>query len=369
MEKLIKNFKGIFLSFKKDNYDFDFSPTILSEKIQKFPTWMEKQIDNEFKPFKNKKIDIDKTIKNLKDKKLLKDAWLVRIKISNNKIKYQNYLPVKFYPRFIRLQQFFKKCRSKVSFPDADFLISIDDSFDNKKILSCLEAPVFCISKKIKNNKVILFPHVEWIGKNNYFFQDQCKAALHVDWSSKINKAFWIGTSTGNTNLEKNERFKIIKLAKRYPDLINASFSNLAHISQNDQNYILENYGLNKNIVPPKSQVEYKYLLAIDGNAFAGSFFWQLFSSSVILKNKSEHLEWYYNGITSDKHYLEYDSDIDLVGKINWLKDNDDKAQDITQNANSFANEHLINESIISYVYKLIDSQSKLLDKNTVSKK
>lgn len=100
-----------------------------------------------------------------------------------------------------------------------------------------------------------------------------------------------------------------------------------------------------------------------------GPFFWQLFSSSVILKNKSEHLEWYYNGLSSDKHYLEYDSDIDLVGKINWLKDNDDKAQEITKNANIFANEHLINESTISYVYKLIDTQSKLLQKNIDSKK
>ena len=363
MENIIQNFKGIFLAFKKDNSDFDISVTKLSEKQQKFPSWMEKQIEDEFKHFKNKKINIDKTIKNLKKKNLLTQASLVRVKIHKNKIKYQNYLPVKFHPRFVRLQQFFKKCRAKIDFPDSDFLISIEDSFDDKNIIACLEAPVFCISKKNKNNKVILFPHVEWMTKNNYLFDKECKTALHLDWKSKVNKAFWIGSSTGYKNLEKNERFKIIKLAKRYPDLIDASFSNISFLSSDDQNYIIQNYGINKDIISPENQVEYKYLLAIDGNAFAGSFFWQLFSSSVILKNKSPYLEWYYKGLVSDTHYLEYDSDIDLVSKIHWLKDNDDKAYEITKNANQFANEHLCNESVISYVYKLIDKQSQLLQK------
>ncbi|NGX64102.1 MAG: hypothetical protein KR126chlam6_01527 [Candidatus Anoxychlamydiales bacterium] len=361
MEKLKQNLKGLYLAVKKDNFDFHISSNELDEKIQKFPSWMNKQINDDFKFF-SKKNDIDKTIQNLKNQNLLKKAQLLKVKIKNNKVKYKNYLPTKFYPRFIRFHYFLQKLLKVKNLPDVEFLYSIADSIDDDDILNCLEAPIFCISKKQTNQKVILFPHIEWMSKNDVLLDSICKAALHLSWSQKQSLAFWRGTTTGFLDIEKNERYKVVKLAKRYPQLIDANFSNICQLSDDNQKYLIENFGV-KNNISPIEQLKYKYLISIDGNAFGGSFFWQLFSNSVILKNKSSYLEWYYSGLKSDKHFMEFDSDKDLIAKIHWLKDNDKQAQKMSQNANIFANDHLCNESLVAYIYKLLTKQAEILDK------
>ncbi|NGX32219.1 MAG: hypothetical protein K1060chlam4_00260 [Candidatus Anoxychlamydiales bacterium] len=362
MQKLKQNLKGFYLAVKKDNFNFQISKKNLNEKIKNFSPWMERQINSEFKNFQNKKNEIDQTIKNLKDQNLLKEAELIKVKIKNNKIKYQNFLNLKFHPRFVRFNNFLQKSKKFIKFPDIEFLYSIADSLDNPKLIECLQAPVFCISKKKNNDKVILFPHIEWMEKNDLLLDRLSKAALQLNWEKKESQAFWRGTTTGFLDLDKNERLKIVKLASHYPHLIDASFSNIVQISEENKKYLVENFEL-KEKASPIDQIKYKYLLSIDGNAFSGSFFWQLFSNSVVLKNSSNYLEWYYSGVKSDKHYLEFDSDKDLISKIHWLKDNDKKAKKISENANVFANENLTNEATLAYVFKLLKKNSEIIKK------
>jgi hypothetical protein len=359
LKNLIKNISGLYLVLKKDNYHFHLSKTRLLNKIKNFPSWMNMQIENEFKNLKNKKSNIEKTIDNLKKCNLLKSAELVRFQITNNKIKYQNFLSAKYHPRFIRFHFFLKKCMKFITFPDVDFLYSIHDSLEDLKILECLESFVFCISKLKKNDKIVLFPHVEWMQKNETLLDIICKAALQLEWDEKINKAFWRGTTTGSLDLNENERFKIVKMAKQYPDYFDAYFSNISLTYQNKIK-LLKKYFLKKKYLP-HLQVKYKYLLAIDGNAFAGSFFWQLFSNSLIIKNKSQFLEWYYVGLKSNEHYIEYENEKDLIEKIIMLKENDSLAKKTSKQASEFAREFLSNENIVAYIFKLfqkIDSIS-----------
>ncbi len=352
MKKIIKNLSGIYLAFKNDNYRFVLSKEKINDKLQNFPSWMKDQIDEDFSYFSNKRNDIKVTIDNFKKNGFLKEAQLVRIKILNNKFEYQNFLPVKFHPRFIRLQNFFKTASKAIKFPDVEFLYSIHDSFDNDKWLECLRSPIFCISKLKDNKNVILFPHIEWMQKNEFLLNSICKAALHFDWNNKINKAFWRGAITGFEDLKKNERFKIVKFATQYPDFFDVGFSNINLIKKDKKT--TKNY-LKKDKYQPCDQLEYKYLLSIDGNAFAGSFFWQLFSNSVILKNQSNYLEWYYSKLNNNEHYVEFSSEKELLQKIIFLNKNENFAKSIIKNANDFANVYLTNENIIVYIYKLLE--------------
>ncbi len=365
MQKLKQNLKGFYLALKKDNSNFQISKKILNEKLKNFSPWMERQINSEFRNIQNDENAIDQTIENLKNQNLLKKAQLIKVKIKNNKIKYQNFLHIKFHPRFVRFNNFLQKAKKFVKFPDVEFLYSFADSLDYSKILKCLKTSVFCISKKQNNYKIILFPHIEWMEKNDLLLDNLSKAAVHLRWEEKKSLAFWRGTTTGYLDLEKNERFKIVKLASHYPHLIDASFSNISQITEKNKNYLLENFEL-KDEASPIEQIRYKYLLAIDGNAFSGSFFWQLFSNSVVLKNKSDYLEWYYSGIASDKHYLEFDSEKDLIAKINWLKDNDKKAKKISENAKQFAIENLTNEAILAYIFRLLMKQSQIYNNKKI---
>lgn len=349
MKNLYENFKGIYLTLKRENSHFVISKDKLKEKISNFPNWMESQIEVEFSYFNNKKIDLDQTILNFKKYGFLKKAQLLKIKILDNKFFYQNFLPIKNHPRFVSLKNFFRTASKFIKFPNSEFLYSIHDSFDDERWLECLKAPIFCISKLKGNNQVVLFPHVEWMEKNDTLLKSICQAALQFKWEDKINKAFWRGSITGFEDLSKNERFKIVKFSQLHPEKIEANFSDLS-LLKNPQ---LKDFII-KNNISPSHQLQYKYLLAIDGNAFPGSFFWQLFSNSLILKNKSNYLEWYYPPLRNNEQYIEYINESDLLDKINHLNQSDEMCKKIISSANAFANEYLSNESILSCIYKVL---------------
>jgi len=355
LKKVIKNLQGLVLALKKDNYKFLIDKTKLNEKLNNFPLWMENNIDQEIKYFENKKNNIDQTILNLKKQNLLQSSELIRVQIKNNKVKYQNFLTIKFHPRFIRFHNFLKRCLKVIKLPNIDFLYSIHDSFDDEKWLDLLKAPIFCISKLKGNSNVVLFPHVEWMQKNDELLKNLCKAALHQPWDKKTNQAFWRGTTTGFDDLEKNERFKVVKLTKKHPDIVDAYFSHISSQMEKTKDILSQDYLINERFYP-FNQIKYKYLLAIDGHAFAGSFFWQLFSSSLILKNKSNFLEWYYAGLKTNRHFIEYENPHELVDTINFLHLNDSLAKSIAKNALDFANDNLSNEMIIGYIKKLLES-------------
>lgn len=355
MNNLKENLSGLYWFCKKDNYNFSLSKEKLDKISNDFPEWLDDQIIDDFNFFFGKSNDIDGTIENFKKGDCLKSALLIKIIIKNNKFSYQNFLPAKFHPRFIRLRNYFNNVLKYVKFPDVEFLYSIHDSFENQKWLDLLKCPLFCISKLKGNNKIILFPHVEWTQKNEYLIKDICKAALHFVWNNKIGKAFWRGSITGHADLNLNERYKILKMASQYPDFFNVRLNSLELNKKNKKQLIKF---LNKETWPPVEQLKYKYLLAIDGNAFPGSFFWQLFSNSLVFKNKSNYLEWYYSALNNNEHYVEFVNENDLLQKIQFFNHNDLMAKEISKNANSFAHAFLTDEMILFYILKLLEKYS-----------
>ncbi|MFA6119430.1 MAG: glycosyl transferase family 90 [Parachlamydiales bacterium] len=361
---ILLNLKGFYHKIAKSNFNFKVEREKLNDAIRSIPEWQKSQVEEELNFSKHIFSEddslalINKTIINLRNANLLNEASLVKISIKDNRVSYESFLVDKFHPRFIRFRNFMKKILDFIKLSDTTFLYSISDTLDDPKILNLLEAPVFCISKKNGNNKIILFPHIEWMSKNDGFIEAICKADLQCPWNEKINKVFWRGVDTGFENFEENERFKVVVLSDKYPELIDAKFSGIC------QNQDLNKYSqLITNIqISPIDQIKYKYLLAIDGNAFPGSFFWQLFSNCVIIKNKSPYLEWYYSGLKKDEHFIEYENEKDLIEKINYCKIDDQRSLEISKKASAFSRQFLSNENIISYIHYLIDRYSVLFN-------
>jgi hypothetical protein len=354
-ENHILNLKGIYNKIKKDNFFYKFDKKLFEEKKNSFPKFFLEEIEREFNYWqKNKfsKKDIDITVKNLVEKFPDKRCNFVRIKIIDNKLFIQNYLKAKFHPRIVRFENFFKKALQNIKFEDVDFLYSILDSFDEPSWLECLKAPIFCISKKKGNDKAILFPHIEWMQKNDCLIEQIKKKSKEIDFDNKVNQAFWVGSSTGNfSDINKNERYKIVKVSKKYPDLIDANFSSFSEWGKKDRMNFLNENKLKEN-VSPIDQIKYKYLFSIDGNAFAGSFFWQLFSNCLILKNKSFYLEWYYPFLKKNEHFFEYEKEEDVLSFIKDMnKANEKNAALMIKNSNYFANNFLCNENVLIYIF------------------
>lgn len=86
-------------------------------------------------------------------------------------------------------------------------------------------------------------------------------------------------------------------------------------------------------------QIQYKYQLYIDGwtNSWSRAF-WQLLSNCVMLKPSSNSIQWYYDGLVANVHYVAINSALsDLIDKIYFLKNNQLFAENIIASANDFA--------------------------------
>ena len=86
--------------------------------------------------------------------------------------------------------------------------------------------------------------------------------------------------------------------------------------------------------MPLCEQIEYKYIISLDGNASS----WLrgpeiLGSNSVPLIVESEHTPLYLDSWMPWQHYVPIKNDLsDLIEKIAYLRENDEKAKEIAQN-------------------------------------
>ncbi|KAL4424735.1 hypothetical protein ABPG77_000078 [Micractinium sp. CCAP 211/92] len=104
----------------------------------------------------------------------------------------------------------------------------------------------------------------------------------------------------------------------------------------------------------------YKYLLQLDGITASRRFATLLSMNSLVLKQESLQLEWYYHALQPCVHYLPFwqGSEEDVLGLLSTLRSdpaNDLMAQRIAANANAFAAAWLDDDGQLRYWQMVID--------------
>ena len=108
--------------------------------------------------------------------------------------------------------------------------------------------------------------------------------------------------------------------------------------------------------VTPEEHLQYKYLVCLDGNTCTyPGLQWRLQSNSLVFKPKSNEMQWYYEGLVPNYHYLALDRDCaNLISKLQWARQNDHLAHQIARQSTKFANEHLSQPAIYHYLTLLL---------------
>ena len=108
--------------------------------------------------------------------------------------------------------------------------------------------------------------------------------------------------------------------------------------------------------------LNYKYILDIDGNSVSWTRLQYIMGGgSVALKVDSNNGQWYYGAIKPFEHYVPIKADFsDLNEKIEWLKNNDDKAQQIAKNGRDFVKNYMTHEAMNQYTIDLLKDYEKL---------
>jgi hypothetical protein len=241
--------------------------------------------------------------------------------------------------------------------PDCDLLISVSDLFEEKEFLKCLEVPLFTISKTCEGRGLVLWPDIVSL---RYFAYVQHISSLFPRWEQRQELLFWRGSTSGfQVRYDNFVRQKVVELSQKHPQEIDAAFSRLVQTENLPRAFDI------KAEVEPMQQAHYKYLLALDGNSFATSLYWQLASGSLVFKNDSPCFEWYHDGLVPFVHYIPFAHNVsDLLEKKRWAQAHDAEVRCMAEKARIFAAEFLTPASVLAFVYHSLIHYTNVIQKS-----
>jgi len=281
---------------------------------------------------------------------------------------------------------YFTKLSKRIALPNTEFLISLDDnlggdyipeikSFNLEEIHLATTIPMFSWSKNnlsthIERN-LLLLPDVYMLQEGRW---DEVKkniesASVHSPWREKIDKAHWAGSMTNlrqNDMESLNPRVKLILFSHNYENFVDARFSDRL-----DPRFFKNTPGGEelKEIVsqhlsdfkPKEESLKYKYLISVDGHSSCFErVAWILSSNSLLIKQKSNEIEWYDMLLVPFKNFVPVKEDLsDLLEKITWCRNNDIRVQEIIKNANKLGQFLFTREAIDNFTYHAINSYAK----------
>ena len=340
-----------------------------SERIElclagkKLPEWMTDVIAKEVQPF------APFTVQELDDF-LHRTEWtLLHFRIRGGKVWFRcnedslYQVAVDFARAFQRLVD----C-PEVDLKDGDFLLDFADTVSGSKS----PFPVLCICKYPASNFIMIPDWFSLSSQKNVLMDTVDKGNRAYPWESKVDKAFWIG-SPNSPHLERNEEWKtkslrgcLVNFSLAHPDMLWARFSSFSRQEKRLCSEMRSKKTYRDITAPriePDAAMHYKYQIDVDGwGCGYHRCFWTLYSNCVAIKqNEGGSIQWYYAGLVPFVHYVPYKPDCcDLESRIRWLREHDDKAQEIAQSGRRFAQDFLTTDMCYLYFYEVLLRLNKL---------
>lgn len=236
--------------------------------------------------------------------------------------------------------------------------------------------PILSMSSNTTEFSDVLMPcHDDWIRvqnlENKWFPYSRQKNSYNFDtkWEDKKNIAIFRGSSTGTgVTIKTNQRLHVAYLSTIFPkDENNIPYLDAGITKWNvrPRKIMGEKYLQTIDIdnipfklvdsITPDIQSTYKYIIHIDGHTSAFRLSYQLNMNSVLLIVKSEWKMWYTDMLKEYIHFVPVKEDLsDLLEKIKWCRNNENKCKEIASNAKRFYNKYLQKDGILDYCQKLL---------------
>lgn len=164
---------------------------------------------------------------------------------------------------------------------------------------------------------------------------------------------------------------KGIPLRNKIPKLVYAGNTRGSHfnfmkergINISQRAYFVKKFEENKTHVlcpdhlPREEMIGYKYIMDIDGNACTwDATAWKLNSGSVIFKPESDWQQWFYDSFIPWKHYVPVKDDFeDVIEKLEWCKNNEDKCVEIVKNCKELFHHIYYHKNVVKQMENIID--------------
>jgi hypothetical protein len=233
--------------------------------------------------------------------------------------------------------------------------------------------PILSMSKKSNYADILSPTYDDWAkirSEENKWFIKTCKdfdKPFDTPWETKKPIAVFRGSNSGigvdhitnprinliytYHNIIDEEDKKLLDVGITKWNLRPRKSSDNIFLSHVNTNY-MKDYGT-KPYLSYKEYSEYKYIIHIDGYVSAFRLSTELSMGSVILMVESEWKLWFSEYLKPWTHYVPVNKNLsDIVEKIKWCRENDDKCKEISNNAKIFHTKFLNKNSILDYLQK-----------------
>lgn len=335
-------------------------PHILQKKLaSEPPAWMLKQIHSDLKHYSS---GISKSmIEEAFSGKKIEEFSLVRFTIKEGHISFAHDEKQLDARHFKELLGCIKKLNETIPLPNVDFVVSLEDGFGGNPGLG----PCFVFAKKRDVDSLILIPDIKALVGYAKLRKMIPQANEKFPWEKKLAKGFWRGSTTGGystlTAWEHLMRSQLVLLSLAHPDEVDARFHAAVQCDP-EVPLLLKAKGMMGKSTTKPGHLKFKYLIDVDGNSCSYErYFWLLLSNSLVLKQMTDNVQWYYGGLEPYRHFVPVKKDLsDLLDQIEWARTHDIEAQLIAEEATQFVKDNLSPEDTALYLYLLLNEYSRL---------
>ncbi len=183
------------------------------------------------------------------------------------------------------------------------------------------EEPTFVKSRPIhkdNSNSVLL----KWNKVRHFIFIQNDKKSFTEKKDQLI--------SRGKVHPTQPQRIRFLEKYKNHP------LCNIGKVNQNELNpaWMVERMTI-------EEQLQYKFILCIEGNDVASNLKWVMSSNSIAVMPKPKFETWFMEGLLEpDVHYIALNDDYSNVEeKLNYFLQHPEKAQQIIENAHRFVDQ------------------------------
>lgn len=179
---------------------------------------------------------------------------------------------------------------------------------------------------------------------------------VESEWDTKKDMAVWRGSTTGTQtftvdNWREQWRPQFVTYCNANPDVCDAKLSGYPQTTPEAMNEMIQELG-GANHMGMQQQFGYKYVVMLDGNSAPSSrMVSYLQSRSLILKQESPFIEFFYPSLRPYFHYLPISRSIEDVGSIvDWARQQPAEVKDMVSSARQFACEYLNKDTVETYI-------------------
>ena len=334
--------------------------------IENLPPFLREQIQEDLRGGSFSSQALGETWEKMRDKPLC-----VRYKWVGGKLYSSVLAQTRKHPRYIVVTRVLEEILKESQPSDVQFIFVFEDSVEKNEY----PAPVFAFAKTKATDRVLLSPDCEALNSvDREYISSQIYQQGEKDrWESKREVAFWRGVSSGAMLSAKemeqhlwalSPRLFLAKTSQTFPEFVDAALVKIVGLDPVRKKFVEKEFSLSSP-VHPKDHLKYKYLIDVDGYSCCYSrTYWTLLSNSVVLKQLTNHIQWFYKGLKPNVHFVPLRQDLsDLLEKIKWCREHDQEAQKINSQARKFASQFLgypmnklyLKQLLLDYAKKMED--------------